>query len=60
MFDTLIQDLRYGVRSLFARPGFLIAAVAIDRLQQSSGGRLGRRRAASSVTPYGKAPPPEG
>lgn len=28
MFDTLIQDIRYGLRSLFAKPGFLIAAVA--------------------------------
>ncbi len=28
MLDTLIQDLRYGLRSLLARPGFLIAAVA--------------------------------
>ncbi|HVF34963.1 MAG TPA: ABC transporter permease [Candidatus Saccharimonadia bacterium] len=28
MFDTLKQDLRYGIRSLFAKPGFLIAAVA--------------------------------
>jgi predicted permease len=28
MFDTLIQDIRYGIRSLTAKPGFLIAAVA--------------------------------
>ncbi|HET9483874.1 MAG TPA: ABC transporter permease [Xanthomonadales bacterium] len=28
MFDTLKQDLRYGFRSLFAKPGFLVAAVA--------------------------------
>ena len=27
-FDTFRQDLRYGLRSLFAKPGFLIAAVA--------------------------------
>src|SRR5688500_19079040 len=27
-FDTLRQDLRYGLRSLFSKPGFLIAAVA--------------------------------
>ena len=28
MFDTLKQDLRYGLRSLFSKPGFMIAAVA--------------------------------
>ncbi|MBL8999140.1 MAG: ABC transporter permease, partial [Gemmatimonadetes bacterium] len=28
MFETLIQDLRYSIRSLFARPGFVFAAVA--------------------------------
>ena len=28
MFDTLKQDVRYGLRSLFAKPGFLVAAVA--------------------------------
>ncbi|HET7843115.1 MAG TPA: ABC transporter permease, partial [Xanthomonadales bacterium] len=28
MFDTLLQDIRYGIRSLMAKPGFLIAAVA--------------------------------
>lgn len=28
MIDTFKQDLRYGLRSLLARPGFLIAAVA--------------------------------
>lgn len=27
MTDTFRQDLRYSLRSLFARPGFLIAAV---------------------------------
>jgi len=28
MLDTLNQDLRYGLRSLLAKPGFLVAAVA--------------------------------
>lgn len=28
MFETLMQDLRYSIRSLFARPGFVFAAVA--------------------------------
>ncbi len=28
MFDTLFQDIRYGIRSLMAKPGFLVAAVA--------------------------------